>query len=111
MLGIIIQGGILIAVLAPLTGEDFTDFDVWDYLKAGGLSFGTSLLGGVLAVGLATFLPSVLAAVFAMALAAVALGFAIAWLYDLTVPRAMLASGIFFLVGILINLAFSGLAG
>ena len=78
MIGILIQGIVLIAILSVLTGEDFVGNDFWVYVKAGLLTVCTSIATTLLTLGLAAILPPLAAAIIALAIAAAGLGLAIA---------------------------------
>lgn len=104
MLGLLIEGLILIAILSVLTGEDFVGNDVWVYIKAGFLAFCTAILGMVLLVAFATVLPAWAAIVLAPAIAAVGLGFAISYFYDVEIKRAMIGAVTYFVISIIVRL-------
>ena len=109
MLGLIIQAVILIGVIAWLSDEDFSDYEFFDYVKAGLLALGTSILSGAVAVGLGSFVGPLIAVIVGLAVAAFVLGIAIAFLYGVEVPRAMMGAGVYFLVNIILSLGLSAL--
>ena len=76
MLGLFIEGLILIAILTVLTGEDFVGHGFfWVYIKAGFLALCTSIVALVLGVGISLVLPGIAALILGLALAATGLGF------------------------------------
>ncbi len=112
MIAIFIEGVILLAVLTVLSGKDVVGNDFWIYIKAGLLAFCTWLVSLVIAGGLATVLPPILALVVALAIAAVGLGFAISFLFQIELKRAMLCAGAYFIftmvARLLMSLVFGG---
>ena len=108
MLGLLLQGVVLIGIIAWLSDDDFSSYEFSDYLKAGLLAAGTSALSFALTLGLVGLLPVMHAAVTAICLSAIALGFAIAFFYGVEVPKALMGSGVYFLVGLIINFGLSG---
>ena len=108
MLGLLIEGLILIAILSVLTGKDFVGNDFWVYVKAGLLALCTAIAGVVLLVVLAMALPAIAALTLVPALAAVGLGFAISYFYDVELKRAMIAAVVYFVLSIIVRLILNG---
>ena len=104
MLGVLIEGLILIAILSVLTGEDFVGNDFWVYVKAGLLALCTGIVGFTLLVALATLLPAIAALILAPAIAAAGLGFAISYFYDIELKRAMIGAVTYFVLSIIVRL-------
>ncbi len=107
MLGLFIEGLILIAILTVLTGKDFVGHGFfWVYIKAGFLALCTSIVALVLGVGISLVLPGIAALILGLALAATGLGFVIAHVYDIELKRAMIGAATYFGLSVVVRLIF-----